>query len=284
MRYFKSAVFISILFFVCHCAGCVKPPPPSAAVAEADETFQRICKEDFGYEVKTKIFEHTYWIYFPFEYDIGALKPGETNTKFIPEHINGYFHQGSFHIEYDLVPRRKPKSPLIKYTDEFNERYANIFAALSQSFFETGKPPEGIDFLKIILADTKNGIKFEALIHAEDFTNSLSGFLPNDEYSKRLVSNLDGDGNLIGDKKGKAIDFHDITWPEFITEQILHRIRFKFGSSDFPPSDDLEAEILAIVMLTIHYYDFEDFQAVNLHDLRNDLNYSFDKSELKTLK
>ena len=110
----------------------------------------------------------------------------------------------------------------------------------------------------------------------------MTGLIPQEEFVLRNAVELRGDRNAIGDTQGRHLDYQEITWPKFLTQEILHRIRFKYQMSDFKPSEDDETEIITIAAQTLKAYPFSDFTSVKLHNLRTGKEFLFEKKLLET--
>jgi hypothetical protein len=104
-----------------------------------------------------------------------------------------------------------------------------------------------------------------------------------EEYGRRSVAKEPrGDEAIIGDRTGRHLKPYDITMPEFLAEQVIYRIKFKYQQSDFPPTNDDEEEILKVINETVAAYDFKDFNSVRLDNLNSSKTYDFNKEQLKT--
>ena len=53
--------------------------------------------------------------------------------------------------------------------------------------------------------------------------------------AKRVLQESKGSTDYIGDEIGQHLEYNDIQMPDFLTKQMINRIRFKFTQSDFPP-------------------------------------------------
>ena len=296
------------------CSDLWKAPAPTQSLAQ--EAFVKICKEEFHYPVVVKTVGHTVWIYLPIEEDIFSLKandekPSESSQKkraFSVEYLDGHFDDRTFRLEYDILPVTKPMKGY-GYQNAASEKYSrkknNILTAISRTYFDLGEEPGGPDslnaehetgrqdvnkahaggekppdFFVIVITDIVNGIETEEIFYLKDFKRYMSQEMPHEEYSKRYLSEIKGDKSAIGDRAGNHLDYKEVTWPEFLIKQIIRRISFKYQTSDFQPTENTEMEIVRIVGEAVKAYSFEDFTAVQLHNLRKDETYLFDKSQL----
>ena len=72
----------------------------------------------------------------------------------------------------------------------------------------------------------------------------------------------------IGDEIGQHLEYNDILMPDFLTKQMVNRIRFKFTQSDFPPQENYEEAVIGVIADTARYYHFKDFKEVHTDDIR----------------
>lgn len=221
----------------------------------------------------------------PGERDIFKYKAGESaeqipQKKFSVEYLDGKFEDNYFVIGYDIIPAFKASKDnglSSSYTDAFNEEYRNVFGAVARSYTDAQTPP---DFIGVIFADIKNGIAMINIFNTDDFKQYQSSAMPYEEYLLRALSETKGDTSMIGDWEGKHFDFKEISWPDFLTSQIINRINFKYQKSDFAPEEDTVKEIAKIVFTTVSYYHFTDFIGVKINDLRNSSSRLIEQWEL----
>lgn len=269
-------------------AGCTPQDTALLSRSEAHEKFVEICREELGSEPVTRMFSNTFWVYVPVEelFDFKAspkLPPGfaDTPKNFSVEYLDGAFQDGTFVIEYDIVTATKaPKDHgyTTTYSEAYNKLQNNILSALSRAFFDADEAPE---FIVFIVADIKRGIETKSVFYLGDFRRYMSQTMPYDEYAKRHLSDTSGDQKIVGDHSGKHLEFKDITWPEFLAQQIVNRVRFKYQRSDFAPTGTIEDEILKSVGEAVEAYDFADFEGMTLINLRERKTYEFQKRDLE---
>ena len=293
-------------------------PPPITTLNEANQKFVQICKDEYKLNVSTKSYPNTIWIYLPSEdaiidYKGTADGPKKSNTvseKMGLNFIDSRFETDTFFVDYDISKDRSyPDSTGLasSYTDAYQTKQNGILTALFRtysdleeipgdrdfvdskseiqrekfikSYMTTDNPP---DFIVLVIADIKKGIAIKTIFYFQDFKYYMAGGIPYDEFSKRNISELTGWAAIIDDYKGKHLDYHNVTWEEFIAKQIIQRVRFKYQQSGFKPGEDTEQEIMAIVAETIKAYKFEDFQTVKLLNLVTKTPYKFDRSQIET--
>lgn len=252
---------------------------------EAQKQFAKIVGEEFSYDVVLKSAGKTLRIYLPVSHDIFEYKPvegasKESQKKFSVEYVRGDFKDADFTFEYDTIPATKIKQSNIAtvYSDAFQEENRNLTNAVSQIYFNT---PDAPDFIVLVIADIKKGIEAQSTFYLADLKQYFSSALPPEEYTLRVLTETRAAKEIVNDKQGSHLDYKEVLWPDFLAQQAVNRITFKYEKSDFPPGNDTENEILKIIAQTFHTYGFTDFAGVHLHDLRNNKQNTYQQSFLK---
>ena len=255
--------------------------------SEADRQFIKITKEELRYEVIVKQSGKTLWIYVPGARDIFKIKPsGKPSAPaarpFSVEYADGRFEDRQFILEYDIIPATKPPKPntvATGYSTEFTEEYGKITGAIGRVYLNTQEPPE---FIVTVFADTKNGIEVVNTIYTLDLRQYYSSSVPYEEYLLRVLSETNGNPEIINDTTGQHLPYLEVALSDFLARQITNRVAFKFQQSDFPPKNSIPQELLAIVQSTVHAYDFSDFDALKLHDVRSQAQETFNREQVLT--
>ena len=242
--------------------------------------------------------------------------PSEARQLFF---IDTKFVDDSFRIRYDIGKAKKSAdSPGygFQYSKELQETQRHLLTAISQTFADVerreGTPglflrvagdvdylgeennakhkklvhsyvkTERVpDFFVLVIADIKTGLETKMYFYLDDILRGMTDSLFMEEYTRRVM-NEGATGNLaiVGDKTGQHLKIHDLTWPEFLSKQITHRIRFKYTQSDLKPEDNAESVLLAIAAQTTKAYNFKNFTAVELINVAQDTQRIFDKQQL----
>ena len=233
--------------------------------------------------------------------------------------LDGAFTDGVFRIRYDIGPAKQyAKDP--GYTSAFSEEYQNnqrnILAAVSRAYadFEPvpgedalrRRVPGDVDFLGaaknashkqmvhdhvkteraplifvLVMADIKNGLEARVTFHLNDLLRAYIDQTFHEEYNKRVISDQPvGDPAIIGDRAGAHVGFREIPLGEFLVEQMVYRVQFKYTRSAFPPTGSPREEILRAAAETVGAYDFTDFSAVALADLHAGTSEVIEKEAL----
>ncbi|MBI3602066.1 MAG: hypothetical protein HY209_04150 [Candidatus Omnitrophica bacterium] len=274
-------------------SGCSQKIEHPLTVTEAQKKFEDKCLKDFNLHVRTRQVGHSFWVYLPvkepiFDYEVQKNKAPEpkNSSKFAVNFADGTFHNDIFSFEYDMINKKKSKEEdygfASSYTDSYSKTQNNIFTAISDVFFNAKAKgdEQDIKFCVVIITDIKKGIETKSTFYLQDFMHYMTGALPYEEYMKRFLADQKGSLSMIGDETGSHIKYSDITMEDFLTKQIINRIRFKFTRSDFPPGADYDTAIIDLVADALRYYHFENFTNVRLNNLRLDKKYLFDRTQL----
>ncbi len=288
-KFFATLLLSAFVF-----ASCSQKIEPKFTVTEAQKKFEDKCLKDFNLHVRTRQVNHTFWVYLPikepiFDYEVQKEKPpsdSKNPSKFTVNFADGKFKNGTFSFEYDIVDKKKSKEEdygfTSSYTDSYSKIQNNIFTVISDVFFNTkvSSNEQDIKFLVVIITDIQKGIETKMTFYLQDFMQYMSGALPYEEYAKRFLADQKGSVSMIGDEIGSHIKYSDVAMEDFLTKQIVNRIRFKFTRSDFPPTTDDDTAIVGLAADALRYYHFENFDHVGLNNLRLDKKYLFGKAQL----
>ncbi|VAW14898.1 hypothetical protein MNBD_BACTEROID05-906 [hydrothermal vent metagenome] len=224
-------------------------------------------------------------------------------------------------IDYDIGPMRSYPKDLgysSAYTEKFQRMQQNILQGISRvyanveetddnqyaetiagdrSFKDAKKnkthkdlvrsfiPSKNIpSFAVLIFADIITGIELKVTFHIGDLLRAQhdQGFY--EEYSRRFIYDQPrGDKSIIGDTTGDHIQYKDLSWHQFLAQQIQSRVNFKYTQSKFPPSDNPKAEIIEIIAQTLAGYSFEDFDQFVLTDLVKDSSETIPFTDITSL-
>jgi len=252
---------------------------------DIDEAFLRILHQQGHTKAITQRVGKTLWIYLPEKRELlryAAAEPTDNPPKrqMTVQYVDAKFEGETFFIEYDLVLATKPQKNLglsSAYSEKFNQEYRDVTTAILQTYLDSEDPPV---FIALVFADIKTGIEMISIFNAQDFLHYQTSGVPQEEFNLRIISETKGDKKIIDDWAGRHLQGYDIPWPDFLSRQIVNRINFKYQRSDFPPGVETEKEILSLVAATVKAYDFKNFQAVKLLDLRSGVSNTFGKEYL----
>jgi hypothetical protein len=269
--------------------GCAKKIAIRPPLTDLQKKFELKCRKDYNLRVITRLVGKTFWIYAPTDkplFDFSAESPSPPDplkkpAKYDLLYIDGSFKDGSFYFEYDVIP--KIKSDLSNEgirnegTDYFNKLYNNLFTAVTETLLDPATP---VSFVVIAITDIKKGIEARYTFYLKDYRMASVESIPYDEFSKRVLQESKGSTDYIGDEIGQHLEYNDISMPDFLTKQMVNRIRFKFTQSDFPPQENYEEAIIGIIADTNRYYSFKDFKDVHTDDIRGKKKMIFTPKQL----
>jgi hypothetical protein len=275
--------FLLVIMLLGGCSSQEEPPTPRS---EATKKLIQILENDYAYKPVVRWAGETLWIYLPCEENLYKISAGEGSSKattktFNLEFIEGAFQDNIFSFEYDIIPATKVSAGSgmgTGYSEAFHTRYQNITNTLSQSFFSVDSPPR---FVVIIIADIKEGLLIKNTLYMMDLKKYYTSSLPPDEYSLRIKTDFLGDKKMIGDDKGRGLECSDVVWSDFLINQMIRRIQFKFQNSDFPPQEIPQEEILKMIAMVTMIYDFNDYTTVVLNDLRGQKEETFSRAQIE---
>ena len=262
---------------------------PRPALTDLQKKFELKCRKDYNLNVITRLVGRTFWIYAPTDkplFDFAADSPAPPDplkkpAKFDLLYINGNFRENSFYFDYDVIPKIKSDaaSEGVKNegTDYFNKLYNNLFTAVTETLLDPKTP---VSFVVMSITDIKKGIEARYTFYLEDYRMASVEGIPYDEFSKRVLQESKGSTDYIGDEIGQHLEYNDIIMAQFLVKQMVNRIRFKFGQSDFPPQENYEEAIIGVIADTTRYYHFKGFKEVHTNDIRSKKRMIFTPHQL----
>jgi hypothetical protein len=276
--------------------GCGGMKDRTYSVSEAEKKFVEFCKTEAELTVITRRSGNTQWIFLPLTEPIFDIKAsssaGTAKRRTSPLYLlslDTEFADDAFRITYDIVPdvlSPKPSNYGSAFTENYTRKRQLLYQGLQQSFFnlekDGGTPSDAPLFFVIVIADITKGVATKNTFLLKDFIAYSSDAIPFEEYYKRELADVLGNQDLIGDRNGRSLDYAEVTWSGFLTEQIENRIRFAFVQSDFPPQKDPDQLIASIVANTVKTYEFRDFTEAYLYNKRDKKEMLFTPEQLKT--
>lgn len=261
---------LNLLFISYILSGCISSGEPTYLKEGIVDGIRDISKKEYNIDVTAKLIGQTLWIYIPLE-DMfeKSDKPEKFIERFVIEDNKKSFENKTLKIEY-LIKNvaDKEKSHDIKYSKDAMEKINNVWKALRRVLFSMGQAEKGgPQFICLVTADTKNGFEIKELFYIEDLKKVSYNFISWGEYQHRTIQDTAISADIIGDKEGKHLVYKEITWEQFIINQIEHRIKLKFQKPEVEKNADIDKEILRIVASTLKIYGFRDFSSVELTNL-----------------
>jgi hypothetical protein len=273
---FRKLLIIILLFFLAGCGGGHEKVKFSVTTSAALQKFEVLSKEA-GYSPVFKLTGSTLWVYMPLEEPLMNIQAGESSAvaskspgaaKMSLVYYDVKFNAGEFNIVYDDEMRRTYPSNInykTSYRESYQQKQQSILNFILRAFYDAKEP----EFIVLVFADIVNGMEAKTIFYFDDMrkASSMPPALSTDEYAKRFITEVNGEKGAIGDKEGRHLDWKPLSWPDFLTRQIKHRIAFKFQQSTFPPSQETRQELAQICLDAIKAYDFKDYKAIVLEDI-----------------
>ena len=143
---------------------------------EAERKFIQISKDEYNWDVSTKLIGNTFWIYLPYEEEILKFKANKFTQapKFSVTFLNGDFKEGEFDFEYQIVPLVKTeenKGFTYSLTDEKSKDFHYLLNVINRVYFNAQEQPE---FYVIVLADIVNGMEIIYIIYGLDLKKAYN--------------------------------------------------------------------------------------------------------------
>lgn len=307
------------LFLIIFLTGCFKTTPPVTNLSDAHKKFIELTEKETGIKPLLKEVGNTLWIYLPTKKNIIKITAAAQNAPVTNQateslsvrYVDAYFKENAFHIEYDIGMDKKYGQKFgysSTYSDEYQSWQRVILYNLQNAYGDIENVPGDVsfvdaqkdathkelvnayvktadapDFFVFVVADTVNGIEAQTTIYEKDISKILSPMiqLPMEESSTRYIMKLQGDQAIINDEEGKHLEYTAMTLNDFLAQQMVNRINFRYTRSSFSPTSNTMDELLMCAAKTIHYYAFEDFTAIVLHNLDTEATSTFTKEDLQ---
>jgi len=258
-------------------AGCFSSDfSPSYKEADIPGSIKKICLEEYKLKVVPSRVGDTLWIYAP--------------------------QQRLLHAEFG-------KNPEKIFDEELLDKARNILTSISRVLISSDKTPE---FFVLVLTDINIGLDYSLTVYLADIKKSAAGGIPWNEANKRYVLGFEQTTSAIGDTTGKHLKLYDIKLPEFLSRQIVQRVRMLFqeepvknyfslkdASAGFqnniftfeysmvkkaesPKKPNISKDIFQIITYCFKSYDFKDFFRVEIKDLLGDTSAVYESSDILT--
>jgi len=262
-------IFVSYLLSLILISSCAFEEEQLYSKNEAEGEFIRICKEEYEWGVNTKFIGNTLWIYLPSQKDIFKFKANRFAqiSKCMAVYLKGDFAEEEFYFEYQFMPvhkTEKDRGYTYVLSDEVNEDFRSLLNVIYRVYLNAEEQPE---FYVIVIADIVNGVEFIYTIYNEDLKMAFNNAIASEEQYKRFLQDIRGDLRIINDSTGRHLTYQEISFSQFLTEQIAQRIRYEFASADFDSCSRPEEKILNIFSYVLRTYEFGDFQKITLKNL-----------------
>jgi hypothetical protein len=259
-----------ILILLLSLSACSSSTAPSFQRENIAQAIRDICKKEYAIEVRTKLFGRTLWVYLPVEdILIKKDKPETFPEKFEIKKNGSELNNGALRVSYSIgaIPEKETQQEY-GYDKKAMDKINNTWKVVRRVLFSMERSSESEpQFCYIVTADIKNGIVSKQIIYCNDLRKVSYGYISWDEYQHRSVTESYMSPEAFGDKEGSFLVYRDITFNEFIPQQIVHRVKLKFQKPEVETNADIDKEIRKIAEHTLKTYNFSDFSTLELENL-----------------
>lgn len=270
----KPALLLFSLFLIIALSGCQNPPEPSFKEKDIPYLVKKICKEEYKLDVLTARTDTTLWIYAPMEKILDkdyGIKEGKV------------------------------------LDEQMTDKLRNILSTVGRVLLSSNKSPE---FFALWSSDINIGLDYIIIGNVLDIKKAYAESIPFTEVNKRYVMRFGLNTEAIHDTSGNHIKFYNINMPDFITQQIVQRISYRFQGETLKPYFKLEKiegifnndtfileyslkplanpqkaidvldEMLNTITYCIQTYDFKNFSQVEITNLNTKFKTVFSKARI----
>jgi len=241
-------------------------------------------RQEYSADCRVKLAGGTLWIYVPVQ-DLfeKSKKPEKVKEKFAIEENKSVLRDGVFKVNYLVKPiPEQEKIQEYGFNKTEMEKINHAWEVLRRIIFSMDSAErDQIKFYVIIGADTKKGLMLSETIYYKDMLKVLYRFISPDEYHHRIIIDTRIAPAIINDRLGLSIDYRDISLPEFICDQIQHRINLKFQKPEVSHGADVDKEVVKTMIETLAIYEFDNFRTAELMNLYTNKKTVMTQKELK---
>ena len=258
---------LKIIPFILFLSACSSSTTPSYLKEDITQAVKDISKKEYKLDLVTKLLGNTLWVYLPLEDIIKKPdKPEKYKERFLLEDKKNFLYEEVLKVTYNIKPTpEKEKEQEVSIDKKVNEKIFNVLQVIRRVLFCIDSSKEKKPFMFcIVTADIKNGFEIRQIFHLMDLKKLSYGFISQTEYQHRIIQDTAVDLEIVGDRQGDHLDFHDISMEEFIADQIQSRIKFKFQKPEVEANADIDKEVLKIVAYTLDIYGYRDFKLVEI--------------------
>jgi hypothetical protein len=211
------------------------------------------------------------------------------------------------------------KNPEKIFDEELLDKARNILTSISRVLLSADKAPE---FFVLVLSDINIGLDYSLTANIMDIKRSAAGGIPWNEANKRYVIGFEQSADAKGDVRGEHLKTYDLKLPEFLSRQIIQRVRmlfqeepikkyfslkdvfagfrgqvftFEYSMSekdglkeklDIPQLKEklgISQAILKSIAYCFKTYDFKDFSRVRIRDLLGGTSVAYDSKDIQAI-
>lgn len=258
---------VKLLFLIFFLSACNSSVAPSFLKEDITRAIKDICKKEYQLDIVTTLTGHTLWVYLPLENIISRPeKPEKYFERFKLESLESLLQDKTLKINYDIRPTpEKEKQQEVSIDKSVNEKIFNILQVIRRVLFSMGNANQDTpQFFCIVTADIRNGFEIKQSFYFADLKKLSYSFISQTEYQHRIIQETAIAVEIIGDREGRHLEYRDITFEDFIADQIQTRIKLKFQKPEVEANADIDKEIFKIITYTLGAYRFNNFDLLEL--------------------
>lgn len=261
---------LKLVFLVFFLSACNSSVTPSFLKEDITRAVKDICKKEYKLEIVTNLTGHTLWVYLPLENIISKPeKPEKYMERFLLEDQNSSLQGRVLKINYHIRPTtEKEKQQEVSLDKSVNEKIFDILQVIRRVLFSMGNANQDTPrFFCIVTADIRNGFEIKQTFYFADLKKLSYSFISQTEYQHRIIQDTAISAGIIGDLSGAHLNYRDITFEEFLADQIKSRIKLKFQKPEVEANVDIDKEVFKVVTYTLRAYQFKDFDLLEMENL-----------------
>lgn len=309
IQYLKNIIYPVLIANLLLFIGCSRTTASPVSKTSIEEKFLTSFNKttSLGYPIytNTKIAGKTFWIYIATRKELLTINTKSAVGGVVSEKIIKFmdikcrYENSSFNLDYIFL--KYTPEELTEEMKSFKKSIGGRSEALYQDFTDTTieilqkayfaigdiiSETEHMNFFAICLADIKKGIKITFVIHRLDMEQFLLNMLPSDEFYNRMILKTGGSKDIINDKYGLSVEYHDISLIDFLREQIINNAVSVINEMEKYESEKLKAinaldDIIANSLYEVTTkYEFDDYIMVEIQNIINKETTMFTKSKL----
>ena len=270
-QYTNSCIFLFLAAIFCLqlLCGCEISKEKDYDKEEAEREFLRICRQEYDYDLSTRLTGNTLWIYLPFKSDVLRFTASRfaQENKCVAAYVEGNFNEQRFYLDYEIVDLFKPPEDTgvtHNLFDTARDAIQNLQNTIFRVYFNSDTQPE---FYAIVISDIKNGVELIQIINHEDLVKAFNYVIVGEEFNKRALFEVKGDLFITNDETGRHIDYREIAMTEFLAKQITQRIRNATSEPLSLICEDTQTWILETIAYCFDAYDFKNIDSVTINNL-----------------
>jgi hypothetical protein len=261
---------LKLLFLVFFLSACNSSVTPSFLKEDITQAVKDICKKEYKLDIVTTLTGRTLWVYLPLENIISKPeKPEKYMERFLLEDKENSLQARILKVNYNIrTTPEKEKEQEVSLDKSVNEKIFDILQVIRRVLFSMGNSNQDIpQFFCIVTADIRNGFEIKQIFYFADLKKLSYSFISQTEYQHRIIQETAISASIIGDRAGQHLNYRDITFEEFLTDQIQSRIKLKFQKPEVEAGVDIDKEVFKVVTYTLGAYRFKDFDLLEMENL-----------------